>query len=69
MSDPKFKDIGSITTRIMEEAAEVIQAVAKANRFGWYNHHPDRPESTNYAEVCKEMRDLNDTFNELQSTL
>ena len=69
MSDPKFKSIGNITTRMIEEAAEIIKSVCKAERFGWLNHHPDRPKTTNYDEVCAEIQDLNDIFEELKSRL
>lgn len=41
-----------------EEGAEVIQAATKAIRFGLQNHHPDRPEATNEAELLTEVYQL-----------
>jgi hypothetical protein len=38
--------ISYLTAKLQEEAAEVIQAVSKINRFGEDNHHPDR-QTTN----------------------
>lgn len=43
---------------LMEEAAEVQQIAAKALRFGLGNHHPDHPETTNAAEIRRELLDL-----------
>jgi hypothetical protein len=45
---------------LMEEAAEIQQAAAKALRFGLDNHHPDRME-TNAQELQKELTDLDAT--------
>lgn len=43
---------------LMEEAAEIQQAAAKALRFGLSNHHPER-NTTNCIELSKEIGDLN----------
>ena len=43
---------------LMEECAEVQQAVAKGLRFGFDDHHPDRPEETNELEVLTEVNQL-----------
>ena len=40
-----------------EEAAEVIQAVSKINRFGPQNSHPDRT-TTNLEELVGELEDF-----------
>lgn len=42
---------------LMEEAAEIQQAAAKALRFGLANHHPDR-KATNCMELSREIGDL-----------
>ncbi|MDP2815076.1 MAG: hypothetical protein Q8O19_00170 [Rectinemataceae bacterium] len=66
MSDPKYKDVGTPVQRLVEECGELLQAVMKAERFGWFNHHPDRPERTNFDEVMLEMNDLTEAYQRLQ---
>lgn len=46
-----------LTAKLQEEAAEVIQAVSKINRFGEDNHHPDR-QTTNKQELVGEIEDF-----------
>lgn len=46
-----------LTAKLQEEAAEVIQAVSKINRFGENNKHPDRT-TTNLQELVGELEDL-----------
>lgn len=48
----------------MEECAELIQAVAKAERFGRDSHHPDTPEINNLTKVRVEFDDVLNTYNE-----
>lgn len=43
--------------KLQEEAAEVIQAVSKINRFGEANKHPDR-QTTNKQELVGELEDF-----------
>lgn len=43
--------------KLQEEAAEVIQAVSKINRFGEQNSHPDRT-TTNKQELIGELEDF-----------
>lgn len=43
--------------KLQEEAAEVIQAVSKINRFGETNRHPDR-QTTNKQELVQELEDF-----------
>ena len=43
--------------KLQEEAAEVIQAVSKINRFGEQNRHPDR-STTNKQELVGELEDF-----------
>ena len=43
--------------KLQEEAAEVIQAVSKINRFGETNKHPDRT-TTNKQELVGEIEDF-----------
>jgi NTP pyrophosphatase (non-canonical NTP hydrolase) len=46
-----------LTAKLQEEAAEVIQAVSKINRFGPHNSHPDRT-TTNLQELVGELEDF-----------
>lgn len=43
---------------IGEEAAEVVQAVAKILRHGWESTHPDFPDFNNRSHFIKELGDL-----------
>jgi NTP pyrophosphatase (non-canonical NTP hydrolase) len=49
--------ISYLTAKLQEEAAEVIQAVSKVNRFGPDNSHPDR-QTTNKQELVQEIEDF-----------
>ena len=49
--------INYLTAKLQEEAAEVIQAVSKINRFGPDNHHPERT-TTNKQELVGEIEDF-----------
>ena len=53
----KQDKIKYLTSKLQEEAAEVIQAVSKINRFGENNHHPDR-STTNLQELVGEVEDF-----------
>jgi NTP pyrophosphatase (non-canonical NTP hydrolase) len=46
-----------LVCKLQEEAAEVIQAVSKINRFGPQNSHPDRT-TTNLQELVGELEDF-----------
>ncbi len=43
---------------LMEECGELIQACSKVLRHGFDNHHPDRPEDTNWVDVLSEASDV-----------
>jgi NTP pyrophosphatase (non-canonical NTP hydrolase) len=49
--------INYLTAKLQEEAAEVIQAVSKINRFGENSRHPDR-STTNLQELVGELEDF-----------
>ena len=69
MSDSKYKSTGSPVIKLIEECSELIQAICKADRFGWFNHHPDRPNTTNINEVQAEMNDVIEACAELRNWL
>jgi len=64
MSDERYKRIGPVETRLVEELAEVIHAVSKAIRFGWNDWHPETKD-TNKVNTAGEMQDVIATWNEL----
>ncbi len=76
MSDPKYINIGTPETKVIEECSEVItecskliKSVCKAQRFGWFNHHPNCPDITNYDAVKAEMEDVVEAFERLEVNL
>jgi len=58
MSHKDYKNIGGLQDKLLEEVGEVFKALGKARRFGYFNWHPDRPESTNIKELYDEINDL-----------
>ena len=56
-AQPVAPNIPEVLAILQEEAAEVIQAVSKVQRFGLDNHHPNRT-TTNKQELEEELGDL-----------
>jgi len=61
----KINKLGKITSTeaeicniLLEESAEIIQAVSKVFRFGWLSCHPDKPEFTNKEHLEEECGDF-----------
>ncbi|MDP2371898.1 hypothetical protein [Rhodoferax sp.] len=69
MSNPQYRDVGSTVDRVIEECSELIQALCKARRFGWFNHHPDRPTRTNMDDVLGEMDDVREVMTKLDANI
>lgn len=65
MTDPRFAHVGHPATRLMEECAELIKAVAKAERFGYDSWHPNHPEVTNMDNIQAEFSDVMECMNRL----
>lgn len=66
MTNPLYAAVGSPATRVIEECAELQHALCKAERFGRFNHHPDRLGKTNMDEVKSEMDDVVEAIEKLQ---
>lgn len=54
---------------VIEECAELQQAICKAELFGWFNWHPDRPHQTNIEDVKREMSDVVEAIERLQEDM
>lgn len=65
MSHPAFKNIGTMEDKIVEELSELIQAICKAKRFGYFEGNPFvRPFKSNYMRINEEMQDVSDRLAE-----
>ena len=53
----KYVNIGTPEDQLIEECAELIQAVMKARRFGYFNTHPETG-TTNFDLIKREMDDV-----------
>lgn len=69
MSHPEYAHIGRPITRVIEECAELQKALCKVERFGWFNHHPERPERANIEEVATEMDDVVEAIERLKEEM
>ncbi|HDZ25358.1 hypothetical protein LCGC14_0359150 [marine sediment metagenome] len=66
MSDPKYKHIGSLAIRLIEECSELTKEVCKAERFGYLNYHPeDEKKTPNIERIRKEMADVLEAYHKL----
>ncbi len=61
----KYKRVGDIETRTIEECAEVIHILCKVKRFGWDDFHP-KHKIPNRVLVKNEIADLKACLNELE---
>ncbi|MCP3702304.1 MAG: hypothetical protein GY954_05145 [Alteromonas sp.] len=69
MSHPDYKDIGKPKDRVIEEIGELLQAMGKAERFGLFNHHPDKPSRTNMDDILAEMDDVIEAMERLEAEM
>lgn len=44
--------------KVIEECSELIQALCKVKRFGWFSAHPSSQHVTNMDNVYLEMGDV-----------
>jgi NTP pyrophosphatase (non-canonical NTP hydrolase) len=64
MSDPKYKHIGHIEDKLVEELSELIKAIMKARRFGYFDYHPNTPDISNLQKIMMEIEDVTDRMEE-----
>ena len=74
MSDPKYMRPGLdfACGKAIEEAGEFLAAMGKTQRWGWYSVNPELPESeqeSNLLWVRREMNDLRDALDNLESEI
>ena len=69
MSHPYFKTIGSPEIRLIEECAELIMAISKAQRFGYFASHPDFIEKNNMDDILNEMNDVSECIKSMKEHL
>lgn len=53
--------------RIIEECAELIQAVQKARRFGWTSSNPNTRGVSNFLQVIIEINDVRESLTRLEN--
>lgn len=56
-----------LTLVAMEECAEIQQALSKAIRFGFDDHHPSRADETNEEQMLTEFYQLTAMIEEMQN--
>lgn len=74
MTDPKYMRPGLnfAAGKAIEEAGELIAALGKTIRWGWYSVNPELPKAeqeTNLVWVKREMADLRGALNNLEREL
>ena len=70
MSDIRYEKIGSPITKMIEECAESIHILCKAERFGLDNFHPDDENRTkNRVLIVREIFDVKRAMRNLEDFL
>jgi len=69
MAHEKYAHIGTTETKVIEECSELIQAICKADRFGYLNYHPDRKGESNLKDIRSEIEDVRRRLNEYEQYL
>lgn len=56
-------------TKVIEECSELIKAVCKAERFGYFNYHPSTPYKNNIERIKEEMHDVIEAIEDLEKEM
>ena len=68
--NPKYMLIGNPKDKMIEEMGEVLQALGKAERFGYFNSDPEHKTArTNIEQLKYELGDLEIAIRGLRSYL
>lgn len=55
--------------KVIEECSELIQALCKVKRYGWFSYHPSNYHVTNMDNVQYEAQDVMEAFERLQEDM
>ncbi len=66
-----YKNIGHPRDQLIEEMGEVLQAIGKAQRFGYFNKNPEvkKPVTNNFDDIIEELNDLEEAIRIFRSHL
>lgn len=67
--DRRFENIGPVQVCLIEECSELIQAIMKAERFGYDNYNPDTPQITNAEQIRTEINDVRARCDQMENYL
>jgi len=59
----KLEAFGCPQDTVIEECSEVIQAICKAERFGYRNFHPNTPTICNARQILNEIETIKEVIN------
>ncbi|MGD9157032.1 MAG: hypothetical protein PVG39_01375 [Desulfobacteraceae bacterium] len=54
---------------LIDEMAELTHAILKANKYGLFNFHPERPNSNNLIELVHEICDVEEKLDAVKKSL